>query len=114
MRSKYKFIVNNSYDNARRIADYICIALMRYDYGYIKSTYIASVKLCKLKCTLDMFKKLETYRVNDDTISYYTIKIYRVRGNRKSMLSPISSKVFGKVIITDELLDALESLNQTD
>lgn len=114
MKRKYKLAVKNSYNNARLIADYICIALMRYDYGCPKLTYVASIKLCKWRHILDSSTYDELHKITDNTISWYTIKIYTIEGSRNSLISPISNKFFGKIIISDELLNTLEHLKQTD
>ena len=58
MRRKYKLVVKNSYNNARRIADHMCIALMRYEWKIPKSTYVASIKVCKWRRMLDFDIKL--------------------------------------------------------
>lgn len=112
MRRKHKLVVKNSYNNARLIADYMCIALMRYNWRSPKPTYAASIKLHKWRHRLD--SGAELHQITDDTISWYTIKIYHIEGNRNSLISPISNKVFGKIIITDELLNMLEHNEQTN
>lgn len=114
MIRKHKLVVKNSYNNARLIADYMCIALMRYDWKFPKSTYVASIKLCKWRHILDSGTCAELHQITDDIISWYIIKIYDIKGNRNSLISPISNKFFEKVIISDELLNTLEHLEQTD
>lgn len=109
MLPKLSFHIGNSYINARAIADHICIALMRYDHNVPQSTYMATVKLSIRSMLSGNVPSIDN--IKDTTFAYYTIRVYRIRGNHGSIISPISSKFFSKCVMSDELLEKLDEIN---
>ena len=110
MKRLLKIKLKNKYTNVRAIADYICIALMRYDNYEPKATFSATVERCPL---MNLFSSdvPDSYHINDDTTAWYVVKIYQMRGSRNSIISPISNKYFSKCVLSDELLETMNNLN---
>lgn len=110
MKRLLKIKLKNKYTNVRAIADYICIALMRYNNHEPKATFSATVESCPL---MNLFSNdvPDSYLINDDTTAWYVIKIYQMRGSRNSIISPISNKYFSKCVLSDELLETMNNLN---
>lgn len=100
MKKVLKFTVRNTYNNARKIADYIIDP----------PTYSSIVK----RTILDVILGKDPNQVSDVyDICHYTITIYEMPGNRKSILSPSQNEIYRSIISTNELSDIISKFDMT-
>lgn len=100
------FKIQNTYTNARQIADRIIIGLMRFPNPLLLPyTYSSSV----VRTIPDRLREefLENHHVIDSDVRTYRIKIYRVSGNHGSILSPSQNEVFMNVVTNDDLVELM-------
>lgn len=117
MRCLWKLNIKNSFNNARSIADYMCIALMRYSIPGTSPTFCATIRSNRIRNILHsliVYSSMPSKRIDDNTVSWYTIRIYKMYGNRSSILSPVSNKHFNKCVLSDEILNAMTELTREE
>ena len=111
MKKVLSFVIKNDYINARKIADYIVIALIKYPSKYSNPTYASVVKRTKWDWIPNTKSGNE---ITDTDICYYKITIYKLKGNRGSILSPAQNPIYDNVIAVnnmEEIINKLENHN---
>lgn len=110
MRKILSFVVrNNSYNNARKIADCIIIALTKYSSSVPKPTFTSEIKLT-------MYERFtrDLSRITDESLGDYKITVFKCIGNRKSLLSPAYNEIYDNIIACRELIEILDILESSE